>query len=31
VPAGGEPLNLTRLANQHAETILHGLLVKGGR
>jgi len=31
VPAGGEPLDLGRLANQHAETILHGLLVKGGR
>jgi AcrR family transcriptional regulator len=27
VPAGGQPLDLAALAKQHAETVLHGLLV----
>jgi hypothetical protein len=28
VPAGGEPVDFDKLANQHAEAVLHGLLTK---
>lgn len=31
VPAGGQPLDLKKLARQHAETVLRGLLVKGAK
>jgi AcrR family transcriptional regulator len=30
-PAGGAPLDLEALANQHAETVLTGLLIEGDR
>jgi AcrR family transcriptional regulator len=31
VPAGGHPLDLAALANQHAQTVLHGLLAETGQ
>jgi hypothetical protein len=30
VPAGGEPIDFPKLAAQHAEAVLHGLLVEPG-
>ncbi|HEV8408781.1 MAG TPA: hypothetical protein VGQ34_12700, partial [Sphingomicrobium sp.] len=31
VPVGGEPIDLPRLAAQHAQTVLSGLLVEQGQ